>query len=109
MSLPRLNPVEPPWYGPVCPVVGEGWHREVPPYPDPGEFQRLVRNDNQESAHAQEATDRQNGIWLLAVRAHQEVVNLTDGFVGIVDDATANDLGRAIAGRQLLHIDLDEL
>ena len=34
MSLPRLNPVEPPWYGPVCPVVGEGWHREVPPYPD---------------------------------------------------------------------------
>jgi hypothetical protein len=35
MSLPKLNPVEPPWYGPVCPVVGEGWHREVPPYPDP--------------------------------------------------------------------------
>jgi hypothetical protein len=33
MSLPRLNPVEPPWYGPVCPVVGEGWHREVPPIP----------------------------------------------------------------------------
>src|SRR5438874_1289157 len=24
MSLPQLNPVEPPWYGPVCPVVGEG-------------------------------------------------------------------------------------
>jgi hypothetical protein len=35
MSLPQLNPVEPPWYGPVCPVVGEGWHREVSPYPDP--------------------------------------------------------------------------
>ena len=34
MSLPRLNPVEPPWYGTVCPVVGEGWHREVSPYPD---------------------------------------------------------------------------
>jgi hypothetical protein len=34
MSLPELNPVEPPWYGPVCPVVGEGWHREVSPYPD---------------------------------------------------------------------------
>src|SRR6185312_10894827 len=33
-SLPKLNPVEPPWYGPVCPVVGEGWHREVSPYPD---------------------------------------------------------------------------
>jgi hypothetical protein len=34
MSLPKLNPVEPPWYGPVCPVVGEGRHREVSPYPD---------------------------------------------------------------------------
>jgi hypothetical protein len=34
MSLPKLNPVEPPWYGPVCPVVGEGRHREVSPFPD---------------------------------------------------------------------------
>jgi hypothetical protein len=34
ISLFKLNPVEPPWYGPVCPVVGEGWHREVSPYPD---------------------------------------------------------------------------
>src|SRR5689334_25361121 len=25
---------EPPWYGPVCPVVWEGRHREMPPYPD---------------------------------------------------------------------------
>src|SRR5207237_6766404 len=33
-SPPKLNPVEPPWYGPVCPVVGEGWHRESSPYPD---------------------------------------------------------------------------
>jgi hypothetical protein len=40
---------------------------------------------------------------------HEEVVNLTDGFVGIVDDAVASDLGCAIAGPQLLHIDLDEL
>ncbi len=29
-----LNSIEPPWYGPVCPVVWEGWHREVSPYPD---------------------------------------------------------------------------
>ena len=35
MSLLKLNPIEPPWYGPVCPVVWEGWHREVSPYPDP--------------------------------------------------------------------------
>jgi hypothetical protein len=34
MSPPKFNPVEPPWYGPVCPVVWEGRHREVPPYPD---------------------------------------------------------------------------
>jgi hypothetical protein len=34
MSPPKFNPVEPPWYGPVCPVVWEGRHREVSPYPD---------------------------------------------------------------------------
>jgi len=34
MSLPKPNLVEPPWNGPVCPVVGEGWRREVCPYPD---------------------------------------------------------------------------
>src|SRR5947209_9136315 len=47
MSLPKLNPVEPPWYGPVCPVVGEGWHREVSPYPDrrrEGAIRRVVKD-----------------------------------------------------------------
>jgi hypothetical protein len=34
ISLPKLNPIEPPWYGPVCPVVWEGRHREVSPYSD---------------------------------------------------------------------------
>jgi hypothetical protein len=38
------------------------------------------------------AADRQHGIWLLAVAADEEVVNLANGFVGIVDDAAANDL-----------------
>ena len=33
VALPTLNPVEPPWYVTLCPVVGEGWHREVSPYP----------------------------------------------------------------------------
>jgi len=42
MSLPKLNPVEPPWYGPVCPVVGEGWHREVSPYPDQNDQKALA-------------------------------------------------------------------
>ena len=43
MSPPKLNPVEPPWYGPVCPVVGEGWHREVSPYPDLGSRAEITR------------------------------------------------------------------
>ena len=30
-----LNLIEPPWYGPVRPVVWEGRSREAPPYPDP--------------------------------------------------------------------------
>jgi len=42
MSLPQLNPVEPPWYGPVCPVVGEGRHREVSPYPDPASMVQMT-------------------------------------------------------------------
>ena len=35
MSPLQINPIEPPWYGPVCPVVWEGRRREAPPYPDP--------------------------------------------------------------------------
>jgi hypothetical protein len=55
-SPPKLNPVEPPWYGPVCPVVGEGWHREVSPYPDLGWISGLSglmsqRRGNAESGH----------------------------------------------------------
>jgi hypothetical protein len=34
MRPPKPNSVEPPWYGPVCPVVWEGWRREASPYPD---------------------------------------------------------------------------
>jgi hypothetical protein len=34
MLLLKLNPIEPPWYGPVCPVVWEGRRREASPYPD---------------------------------------------------------------------------
>ena len=33
-KLVNAQSAEPPWYGPVCPVVWEGWHREMPPYPD---------------------------------------------------------------------------
>src|SRR6266404_3908206 len=45
MSLPQLNPVEPPWYGPVCPVVGEGRHREVSPYPDHRRYPAVGSSD----------------------------------------------------------------
>ena len=41
--LPKLNPIEPPWYGPVCPVVGEGWRREVSPYPDQSAAEAIRR------------------------------------------------------------------
>ena len=34
MHPPKLNPIEPPWYGPVCPVVWEGRRRKASPYPD---------------------------------------------------------------------------
>jgi RNA-directed DNA polymerase len=30
-KLASAKSAEPPWYGPVCPVVWEGWHREMPP------------------------------------------------------------------------------
>jgi len=33
-KLVNAQSAEPPWYGPVCPVVWEGRRRETPPYPD---------------------------------------------------------------------------
>jgi hypothetical protein len=33
-KLVDAQSAEPPRYGPVCPVVWEGRHREMPPYPD---------------------------------------------------------------------------
>src|SRR5205823_10373450 len=44
--LPTLNPIEPPWYGPVCPVVWEGWRREASPYPDQSANIRLATRRN---------------------------------------------------------------
>ena len=35
--------LEPPWYGPVCLVVGEGRRREAPPYPDQFGFLAVLR------------------------------------------------------------------
>ena len=34
MFLTKLNPSNRRGTRPVCPVVWEGWHREVSPYPD---------------------------------------------------------------------------
>ena len=43
-TLPqKLNSVEPPWYGPVCPVVWEGRRREASPYPDPRPKPRVFK------------------------------------------------------------------
>ena len=47
MFQPKLNPIEPPWYGPVCPVVWEGRRREASPYPD-------LRRDHADSWACQE-------------------------------------------------------
>ena len=43
MSPQKLNPVEPPWYGPVCLVVWEGRRREASPYPVPSPTEAFLR------------------------------------------------------------------
>ena len=43
-----LNSIEPPWYGPVCPVVWEGRSREAPPYPDCVEHKRQLGGSAQQ-------------------------------------------------------------
>jgi hypothetical protein len=48
--------------------------------------------------HTEETTDRQHSKWRLAVRADEQVVDLSDGFVSIIQDAATDDLGRAITG-----------
>jgi len=90
MSLPRLNPVEPPWYGPVCPVVGEGWHREVPPYPD----LRRIRDIGSQSGDGPLATllsysDRDSGgqVWVNRFGSRplkKRLVKATDQSVSIL-------------------------
>src|SRR6266481_3253061 len=77
MSLPRLNPVEPPWYGPVCPVVGEGWHREVPPYPDLCPL----------TAFHGRAEDRR-GRWKPAVHISERAIVSFNDLVGARDNRT---------------------
>src|ERR1700726_1903454 len=73
------------------------------------ELEAVVTDDHHVGAHAEESTDREHYIRLLAVTRHQEVVNLADRFVRTVEDAVTDDLGRPIAGRHLLHIDLGDL
>src|SRR6202043_2632104 len=43
-------------------------------------FQAVVRDRHQTTAHAEKAADREHGIWVLSIGAHEEVVDLTDGF-----------------------------
>ena len=50
------------------------------------------------TAHAEKTAYREHGIGILSIGAHEEVVDLPDGFVGVVGNAAADDLGRAIAG-----------
>src|SRR5246127_4286443 len=59
-------------------------------------LQTVVRNRHQVATHAEKAADREHGIWILSIGAHEEVVNLANGFVGIIGNAAADDLRRAI-------------
>ena len=45
------------------------------------ELEAVVTDDHHVGAHAQETTDREHDIWLLAVTRHKEVVNLADRLV----------------------------
>ena len=67
MSPSTLNPVEPPWYGPVCPVVWEGRHREVPPYPDSSESTHPVMTEASASTGTT-SRQRPNALDLSAAR-----------------------------------------
>ena len=40
-ARPSLTRSNRRWYGPVCPVVWEGWRREASPYPDLGRVARV--------------------------------------------------------------------
>jgi hypothetical protein len=42
MRRPSLTRSKRRWYGPVCPVVWEGWRREASPYPDQSLFSELI-------------------------------------------------------------------
>jgi hypothetical protein len=42
-------------------------------------------------------------------QGHQQVIDFANGFITIVENATSDDLGRAITSRQLLHIDFGKL
>src|ERR1700720_4947599 len=62
-------------------------------------LQTVVRDRHQVTAHAEKTADREHGIWILSVGAHEEIVDLTNGFIGVVGNAGTDDLRRAIAGR----------
>src|SRR5580693_8382847 len=62
-------------------------------------LQTVVRDRHQATAHAEKAADREHGIWILSIGAHEEIVDLTNGFIGVVANAGTDDFRRAIAGR----------
>jgi hypothetical protein len=39
------------------------------------------------TAHAEKAADRQHGRGILSIRAHEEIVDLPNGFIGVVGHA----------------------
>ena len=89
----NAHPAEPPWYGPVCPVVWEGRHREVPPYPDYPHDARLL-------VGCQVGGRSTQAVQVLVSHGYQHAANVRGGFGGARDPATGElvDEGWSLAG-----------
>jgi hypothetical protein len=57
----QLNPIELPWYGPVCPVVWEGRRRETPRIPITTPFGPRTANEQQQGRAACGRSDPWHG------------------------------------------------
>ena len=88
MSLPKPNLVEPPWNGPVCPVVGEGWHREVSPYPDPCPLRDLRGRELGQLGGFQTSRCLRSGSRPLAMTVK---IGTSVGSAGALDDVECRD------------------
>ena len=85
------------WYGPVCPVVWEGWRREASPYPDLGREARLRGSPREgpESAPKPSSTMRPLGRAAKAEEIAEVVAFLAPGHL-LRDRRGRASLGRVV-------------